>query len=155
MITPRRWTKKVWGRVSVVAAAIAGGAAIAVIVPASPAVGFFSPPLLLEIHINSPGTLVAKGAGVNVPVTIECAGARTADVSVSLTERVGSAIAQGSGFITVGCTNGNQNVVVPVTANPGKAFKKGSAIAHGFISACTPTFSVCGTEQDQRTIQIA
>ncbi|MGE5286264.1 MAG: hypothetical protein ACM3ML_03480 [Micromonosporaceae bacterium] len=152
MIAPRRWTKKIWGRASVAAAAIAAGAAIAAIVPASPAVGFFSPPLLLEIHVNSPGTLVAKGAGVNVPLTIECAGASTASVNVSLTERVGSATAQGSAFIEVGCTNSNQNITVLVTASGAKAFKKGTAIADASIFACTTRF--CGDEQDQRTIKI-
>ena len=152
MISPRSWTKKVWGRASVVAVAIAGGAVIAAIVPASPAVGFFSPPLLLEIHINSPGTLVAKGAGVNVPLTIECAGTTTASVNVSLTERVGSATAQGFGSAQVGCTNSNENITVLVTASGGKAFKKGSAIATASIFACTERF--CGSEQDQRTIQI-
>jgi hypothetical protein len=115
-------------------------------------VGFFSPPLLLEIHVNSPATLVAKGAGVNVSVTFECAGARTADINVSVTERSGSQIAQGFGFVEVGCTGSTQNVVVLVTASSGKVFKKGSAIATASIFACTTRF--CGNEQDQETIQI-
>jgi hypothetical protein len=135
--------------------AIAGGAAAAAVVaPASPALGFFSPPLLLEIHVNSPATLIAKGASADVSVQIECAGARTAFVDVSLTERVGSEIATGFGFTQVGCTNANQTVHVIVTAQSGKAFKKGTAVADGFISACTPNFSVCGSEQDQRTIDL-
>jgi hypothetical protein len=153
MITPRRWIKKTWAKTSLIAVAIASAAALTAIIPASPAVGFFSPPLLLEIHVNSPGTLVAKGAAVEVPVTIECSGASSAFVDVSLTERIGSAIAQGFGSTQVGCTNANQNVVVLVTANPGKAFKKGSAVAQGSIFACTSSF--CGSEQDQRTIQIS
>ena len=122
--------------------------------PASPALGFFSPPLLLEIHVDSPATLVAKGAGADVLVQIECAGARTAQVDVSLTERVGSAIASGSGSTQVGCTNQNQTVLVHVTAFSNKAFKRGTAIADGFIFACTPNFSVCGSEQDHRTIEL-
>jgi len=138
-----------------VTVAIAAGTILTVIVPSSPAVGFFSPPLLLEIHVNSPATLVAKGAGVNVTVQIECAGARTAQVDVSLTERSGSQIAQGFGYVEVGCTNANQTILVPVTANSGKVFKKGTAIADGFIFACTPTFSVCGSEQDHETIKIS
>ena len=86
---------------------------------------------------------------------IECAGARTASVDVSLTERAGSEIATGFGSTQIGCTNANQTVLVIVTAQPGKAFKKGTATAQGFISACTPNFRVCGTEQDQRTIDLA
>jgi hypothetical protein len=141
-------------KTALAALAIAGGAAAAAAGPASPALGFFSPPLLLEIHVNSPAALIAKGAGADVSVQIECAGARTAFVNVSLTQRAGSQIATGSGSTEVGCTNANQTVHVIVTAQPGKAFKKGTAIADGVISACTPSFSVCGSEQDQRTIAL-
>jgi hypothetical protein len=135
--------------------AIAGGAAVAAMAPASPALGFFSPPLLLEIHVNSPAMLVAKGASADVNLQIECAGARTAFVSVSLTERAGSEIATGFGSTQIGCTNANQIVHVLVTAQSGKAFKKGTAVANGFIDACTPNSRVCGSEQDQRTIDLA
>jgi hypothetical protein len=117
--------------------------------------GFFSPPLLLEIHVNSPATLVAKGAGANVSVQIECAGARTAFVDFSLTQRAGSAVATGFGSTQVGCTNANQTVLVLVTAQSGKAFKKGTAVAQGVISACTANSRVCANEQDQRTIALA
>ena len=54
-------------KAALAALAITGGAAVAVIGPASPALGFFSPPLLLEIHVNSPATLVAKGAAPTSP----------------------------------------------------------------------------------------
>jgi hypothetical protein len=85
-------------RVALAGLAITGGAAAAVVLgSAGPALGFFSPPLLLEIHVNSPATLIAKGASADVSVQIECAGARTAFVSVSLTERAGSEIATGFG----------------------------------------------------------
>jgi hypothetical protein len=143
-------------KAALAALAIAGGAAVATVGSAGPALGFFSPPLLLEIHVNSPATLVAKGAGVNVIVQVECSGASTASVSVSLTQRAGSGIASGSGSTQVGCTtNANQNVLVLVTAQPGKAFKKGTAVADGSVSACTPNFRVCGSERDQRTITLA
>jgi hypothetical protein len=98
--------------------AIAGGAAVAALAPASPALGFFSPPLLLEIHVNSPATLVAKGASADVNLQIECAGARTAFVSVSLTERAGSQIATGFGSTQIGCTNANQTVHVILRSPP-------------------------------------
>lgn len=141
-------------KTTLAALAIAGGAAAAALGPASPALGFFSPPLLLEIHVNSPATLVAKGASADVSVQIECAGARTASVNVSLTERAGSEIATGFGSTEIGCTNANQTVHVLVTAQSGKAFKKGTAVADGSIFACTPDFRVCGSEQDQRTIDL-
>ena len=144
------------GKKALAGLAIVGGAAIAAVAPAAPALGFFSPPLLLQIHVNSPATLVAKGAGADVTLQIECAGARTAFVDVSLTERSGSQIASGFGSAQVGCTNQNQTVLVHVTAQSGRVFKKGTGIADGFISACTssrPRF--CGSEEDQRTIDIA
>jgi hypothetical protein len=121
---------------------------------AAPALGFFSPPLLLEIHVNSPATLVAKGAGADLTVQIECAGARSAFVDVSLTERSGSQIASGFGSTQVGCTNQNQTVLVHVTAQSGKVFKKGTGIADGFISACATKPKFCASEQDQGTIAI-
>jgi hypothetical protein len=139
-------------KTALAALAIAGGAAAAAIGPASPALGFFSPPLLLEIHVNSPATLIAKGASADVSLQIECAGTRTAFVDVSLTERAGSEIATGFGSTEVGCTNANQTIHVIVTAQSGKAFKKGTAVADGFIFACAPRF--CGSEQDQRTIAL-
>lgn len=141
-------------KAALAALAITGGAAVATVGSAGPALAFFSPPLLLEIHVNSPATLVAKGAGVDVSVQFECSGASTAFVNVNLTERAGSAIASGYGSTEVGCTNTSQTVLVLVTAQPGKAFKKGTAVANGSISACTPDFSVCGSEQDQRTISL-
>ena len=134
--------------------AIAGGAAIAAAGSAAPALGFFSPPLLLQIHVNTPATLVAKGAGANVTVQIQCAGAQTATVSVSLAERSGSQVANGSGSTLVGCTNQNQTILVPVTASSGKVFKKGTAIANGVISACATKAKFCASEQDQGTIDI-
>jgi hypothetical protein len=142
-------------KATLAALAIAGGAAVATFGPASPAMAFFSPPLLLEIHVNS-ATLAAKGASANVIVQVECSGSSTADVEVNLTQRAGSAIATGFGFTEIGCTtNRNQNVIVPVTAGPGKAFKKGPVAVDADVFACTPSFRICGDEQDQRTITIA
>lgn len=137
------------------AVVVAGGAAVAALGPAGPAVAFFSPPLLLQIQDVSPATLVAKGAGVNVTLKIECAGARTAFVSVSLTESVNKKIASGSGSAQVGCTNSTQIILVEVIAQHGKAFATGKAIADGNISACSSGRNpVCGSEQDIQTIKL-
>jgi hypothetical protein len=141
------------GKKALAGLAIAGGAAIAAVAPAAPALGFFSPPLLLEIQANSPATLVAKGAGADVTLQIQCAGARTAFVDVSLTERSGSQIASGFGSAQVGCTN--QTVLVHVIAQPGRVFKKGTAIADAFISGCSSRPRFCGSQEDVRTINIS
>jgi hypothetical protein len=141
-------------KAALAAVAIGGGATAAILGSAGPALGFFSPPLLLEVHVNSPATLVASGAGADVSVQVECAGASTADLNVGLTERSGSQVTHGFGDTQVGCTNSNETVLVRVTAQGGRPFKSGTAIADGFISACTPSFSVCGSEQDLPTISI-
>lgn len=133
--------------------AIVGGAAAAVLVgPAGPALGFFSPPLLLQIHVDSPATLVAKGAAVAVSVQIQCAGATSdAFIDLSLTERVeGGGLARGFAFAEVKCTD--QTVHFTVIAQGIKAFKAGSALADASVFACAPRF--CASEQDQRTIKI-
>lgn len=138
------------------AAVVASGAAVAAVGPASPAVAFFSPPLLLTIHNVSPAHLVARGAGANVTLSIECAGARKASVTVSLTETVMKKIATGSGSAQVGCTRSTETILVEVTAHHGKAFAKGTAIASSVISACSPgERPVCGSERDIKTIKLA
>jgi hypothetical protein len=134
--------------------AIAGGAAAAVLVgPAGPALGFFSPPLLLEIHVDSPATLVAKGAAVAVSVQIQCAGARSdAFIDLSLTERAeGGGLATGFAFAEVKCTDQTVHFTV-IAQSGGKAFKAGSALADASVFACAPRF--CASEQDQRTIKL-
>jgi hypothetical protein len=134
------------------AIAVATGGGIALTAPSSPAVAFFSPPLFLDIQVQSPAHLVSGGAALSVPVEVTCSGASTAFVSVSVTEKVGKRLAKGSGSAQIGCTQSRQNVLVTVVAS-GTAFTKGSAFAQGDIFACTQTF--CGQETDQATIRIA
>jgi hypothetical protein len=136
------------------AAALVVGSALAVLGPASPAVGFFSPPLLLDVQIQPTATLVARGAAVETRLEVTCAGANEASVFVSLTQRAGSEIASGFGSANIGCTNQRQTVLVLVMAEQGKAFKKGTAVASADIRACTPNFSVCGFETDQATVSV-
>jgi hypothetical protein len=131
--------------------AVTGGAAAAVAFgPMGSALGQASVPLQAGIHVNSPATVIAKGAGADVSVTIQCSGAGIAGVSVSLTERVGTDIATGFGSTETACVN--QTVVVPVTAQAGKSFRKGTAIAIGTVQDCA-VFS-CAAAQDQETITV-
>jgi hypothetical protein len=131
--------------------AIAGGGAVAAFNPISPAVAFFSPPLFLDIQVESPARLVARGAAVDVPVEITCT-SDVAFVDVSLTQRAGSDIARGSGSATVGCTGQRQRILVTVTAFDGEAFRKQTAFADATIFGCAETF--CGSERDTATIEI-
>ena len=154
MIARRLRRRKGLAATALAVAAIMAGAVIAVVTPAGPAVAFFSPPLLLKFHILSPATLVARGAGVDVPVQIECAGASGpvfVDIN-SVTERVGKdEIATGSGSKRVACTGSTQTTVVLVFANF-VPFRKGTAIADGDIFACAPGF--CGSDFDTEVISI-
>jgi hypothetical protein len=133
--------------------AVAGGAAAAaVLIPAGPALGFSSPPLVLQIHVNS-ASLVARGAGADVSITTRCAGIPEATALVGLTERSGNGIASGVTIAEVKCTDTSRTTTMLVTAGAGgKAFRKGPAIAQGIISGCTPTF--CGSQEHQHTIAI-
>jgi hypothetical protein len=130
--------------------AITVGGVVAAVVPGSPAVAFQSGPLFLDVQVES-GTLIARGAAVDVVVDVACTSPQSF-VDISLTQRAGSEIASGFGSTTVGCTGGSQRVVVTVTASGGKAFRKQAAVATATVSGCAG--SVCGSEDDTETIDL-
>src|SRR3954447_255259 len=136
-----------------VALALVGVAAVAVLGPASSAVGFFSRGLTLTIQVKSPATLHAKGAAIDLQIDIVCTG-RTADVFVQVTQRVGGgSLAQGFAEQVVTCTGQVQGVTVTMAAN-GNAFKKGVAFAHADIFGCQLRPRVCGSESADTDIDI-
>lgn len=127
------------------------GSVLAVTASASPAVAFFSPPLFLDVQIESPGTLIARGAAVDVTVEVVCT-SPTATVSVTVTQVVGGRqVARGFGLTEVGCTRSGERVPVTVSTIT-SAFRKGSAFVTADVSACVP--EVCGSESDQETIKL-
>jgi hypothetical protein len=152
-------------RVAVAGLAVAGGAAAAAVLgPAGPAVGQSSPPIQVQIQVNSPATLVAKGAGVNVSVTAGCsATGEFGFVVVGVTESVQKHIAYGFAEDSIPCTGASQTFDLLVTAGstgpsgiqegPSKAFAKGVAIAYASIQACSAT-GPCGTVQVEPIIKI-
>jgi len=89
---------------------------------------------------------------VDVPLEVTCSGTSSADVFVSVSQKAGSGVAQGSGFTSVGCTGSGQQVIVRVQASGGKTFKHGTAVASAEIFACGRR--VCGNETDGEAIQI-
>jgi hypothetical protein len=80
-------------------------------------VAFFSGGLFLDVQVESPARLVARGAAVDVPLEVTCSGTSSADVFVSVSQKAGSGVAQGSGFTSVGCTGSGQQVIVRVQAS--------------------------------------
>jgi hypothetical protein len=131
---------------------LVGAAAIAVVGPLSNAVGFFSRGLSLGVTVQSPASITAKGAGLVVPLSVTCTGS-FADLNVQVTERVGSVVTQGSGYASVPCVGGIQQMKLTVTPAGGKAFKKGSAVVQAQIFGCNN--QICGSDSATATVDVS
>lgn len=138
---------------ALVATGVVGtGAALALLSPASSAVAYYSGGLFLDVTVQSPAHLVAKGAAVTVPVQVTCNATQQAFVSVQLTEAIGKKIATGYGGANVGCTGGHQNLLLTVVASGGqKPFAAGRAFATANLFGCD---TVCASETANATITI-
>jgi hypothetical protein len=142
-------------RVAAAVVALLLGGLLALFATSGPAVAFFSGGLFLDVQVESPARLVARGAAVDVPLEVTCnARPGTASVQVSVSQKAGSGVAQGFGSTSVGCTGSGQQVTVRVQASGGKTFKQGTAVASAEIFGCTANFSTCGNETDSEVIQI-
>jgi hypothetical protein len=138
--------------VAAVVAVVLGGM-LALFSTVNPAVAFFSGGLFLDVQVESPARLVARGAAVTVPVEVTCNAAGTVFVTVEVTQRSGSGVAQGTGFAEVACAGSGQQITVLVEADVfGKTFKQGTAVATAVISGCRS--GVCGSETDSEVIEI-
>ena len=118
-------------RIAMVSAITAG----ALVVP-SVAVGQIS-----SISIGQ-AQLSPQGASLSVPVTVQCDSGWTLEfVFVSVAQKSGRFLAQGSGFASWGapCV-GPGTIVVPVTNSSFVAYKKGSAVATANVSVAGPGF---------------
>ncbi|MEU4712435.1 hypothetical protein AB0F73_02010 [Micromonospora purpureochromogenes] len=95
-------------------------------------------------------TLVAKGAGVQVEVTGTCDAGDSGVFSVTVTQAVGSRIAQGSDYVVVTCTGEQQQVAVLVVADvDGTSFRVGDAlVSASLIWAC------CSNSSTQEVVRI-
>lgn len=141
-------------RVKAVASAVtvAGAVAAAIVVPASTAVAYNSGGLVLDVAVQSPGQLIARGAAVSVPIAYTCSGAsQYTTLYVYVSQRVGGkATATGDGSLrALTCTGEIQNVDVEVPASGGEAFVRGEAYVRGHINDC---YNFCGDEYDSRTV---
>ncbi len=142
-------------KVTAAVVALAAGSLLALFISSGPAVAFFSGGLFLDVQVESPARLVARGAAVDVPLEVTCSqGTAFASVRVTVTQRSGSGVAQGTAFENVGCTGSGQQVVVRVQATGAKVFKQGPAVASAEVFGCTPNFSTCGSETDSQAVAI-
>jgi O-Antigen ligase len=110
-------------RAAAAAVALLLGSLLALFATSGPAVAFFSGGLFLDVQVESPARLVARGAAVDVPLEVTCSGTSTAEVFVNVSQKAGSGVAQGFGFTSVGCTGSGQQVVVRAQASGGKTLE--------------------------------
>ncbi len=135
------------------AVAVTAGVAATLIIPASPAVAYYSGGLFLDIVAQSPATLLAKGAAVDVPLEYTC-NAQNPFVTVNVSQRVADGdLATGFANTQVACTGAHQRTTISVQASGSKAFTKGNAFVSASISGCLPDFFTCGAEHDDATVK--
>jgi hypothetical protein len=140
---------------------VAVGAAVlastaAAVVPASSALAYISPPLVLLAEAQGPAYLVSGGAAVDVPVEYSCS-ADAMYVGVQLAQAVKGKVAAGSGSTQVPCDGRTHRVLVRVRAeSAGVAFAKGSASATTDVYGCTSKGGgyLCGDDTVERTIKL-
>jgi len=140
-------------RVATAVVALLLGGLLALFATSGPAVAFFSGGLFLDVQVDSPARLLARGAAVEVPLEVTCNAVGPVDVQVTVTQRSGSGATQGFGFDQVGCTGAGQQVTVVVQVFGAKAFKKGTASAVAEVFGCNNV--TCGSETDSEVIEIA
>lgn len=131
------------------------GAAVGLIVPLQAAVADSSPPdPYFNYSVQSPATLVARGAAIDVPVSVTCFPETDAfGIDLNVTERVnGGRLAIGFGFLEeLQCDGFPHTVRVRVNAFE-NAFKNGVALVQANAFACTPL--QCNSFSEQAEIRI-
>ncbi len=130
--------------------AVAGGALVAAVLPSNADVSTQSPPVA-AVRVESPATLVARGAAIAAEVTVVCQPGALGNLSLEVTENAGGKIAKGYGSTTVTCTGAFQPITINVTAQPTVPFKAGTAfgVANLFLSS-----QGSGQAKDEREFKI-
>lgn len=139
-------------KAAMAATTIAGGITCALLVPSGAAVADESGGIVLDVSVSTSATLVARGAAVEVGVSYTCNTSQYTYLYASVTQRVGSEVANGSGQAQVTCDGTSKHTTVTVLASDGKAFRRGEAVATGNINGCG-SFG-CGSDSTDAIIQI-
>ena len=142
--------------------AVAGGGVIAGSMFGLPAVGVSSPPGG-PLILTTSGQLFDKGVGAYVHLQAVCTANDQGQVFVTLNERAGKSIAQGSGYQAFTCTGGIQPIVVTVLAGnngfPGSSgsapFVKGTAYGQATLNDCSQQYYCNLTGQDNENVQLS
>jgi len=141
-------------KAAVIGGVLAGGAALALLSPAAPALASESG-LNLAITVQGPATLVARGVAADVTIDVTCDGVQDPEAFVKLTERVGNWLVNGEGWAQLpACTGSPQRVVVRMMAQGDRPFATGTGLVTATASGCDETWSLCGSETTQETIRV-
>jgi hypothetical protein len=105
----------------------------------------------VAIDIGS-ATLVARGAALDIQLTVACEAGAQAFISVMVTQRSGNAIARGGSGASHLCTGAPE--VLTVTAfqpeSGGAPFRVGEALVIADISTCAPECQAISTTETVR-----
>ncbi|MEV8441016.1 hypothetical protein AB0425_26870 [Actinosynnema sp. NPDC051121] len=132
-------------KVVAVLAVVAGGV-LASVLPSAADVSAQSPSAP-ALQVLSPADRLARGAAVDVDVSVTCPTGWSNYVNLRLTQRVGQGIANGSGYVQFTCTGTAQTLTINVHAQA-SAFRAGVAFASASMS------NTSGQITDDREIQI-
>jgi hypothetical protein len=131
-------------------AAIAAGGLGAAVLPSSADVSAQSPSVA-AVRVESPATLIARGAAIRVPVTVVCQPGGQAFLSVTVAQNAGGEIARSSDFMSISsCTGDFQRFDLSMISETSAPFRRGVAFA-------TATLNVPGNPgpaTDEREIKI-
>lgn len=139
-------------KAAVIGGVLAAGAALTLLSPSSPALAYDSDGLYLHLAAQSPATLVARGAAVDLFVDVTCNSRSPAHLETVVNERVGNKIVSGNGYTRFECTGSRQRVAVRVVSSTMSPFARGTAVATSNLYGCMET--TCGQETDDATIEI-
>ena len=147
---------RVRSKVAAAALALGAGGMLAALTPAGPAVAVDSPPLVLDVEVDSPASLLARGLAVSLPVEVTCTSSPdSTSVSVTISQRVGNQIVRGYGYFRPDCTGQPEKLfVVAQVYDSGKVFTHGSALATASIWGCTADWWTCGNDEDTEAISV-
>jgi hypothetical protein len=109
----------------------------------------------LTVDVTS-ATLIAKGAAVDVDLTVTCEPGLTGGAFVQVTQRSANTVMQGSGIASprFACTGQPQIVTVRVIADAGGApFKVGDAVVQTTVGACDE-FGICESIETTDIIRV-
>lgn len=132
--------------------AIAAGGLVAAVLPSNAAVSSQSVPVA-AIRVESPGTLLARGAAVAVTVTVVCEPGASGGVNLEITENVGGRIAKGFSNATItNCTGSFQQVVINTAADAPTPFRAGVAFGQANLFVSTGHGSTQAKDEREFTI---